>query len=452
MTRILLRRAFVLLFLCSGSSLHAADRQDPAALAAAVAPYLDDAALVVIHLDTTRLDLAPAVARVKEMFTGMGTPQQRAAAIADTDKTVAAVGKWAADFNAAGARDCYAVVSMSGFPEFPIYVVVPLPAGANAEAVGKLLEVGSAPGLDAHASVRKDVVLWGRKAMTDRIAAMKAPSPRPDLAKAFEAAGDTAVQVAFVPSEDARKVLAELAPDVPDGPFAGEGQTVAKGIQWGVLGANLSPGVSFALTIQSPDAPAADRLADLIDRALGMARVMITRAAAQSPDGARLVGDIDALIKAFTPKVATDRLTLALDADQSLKLTAIILPALAKAREQSKQVQTLSNIRQILLGCIMFANDHANQFPPDLLAMTKSADLPAVVLRNPRNPEEDIGFAYVQPMRGTANGAQQVVVYEVFDKPPARIAVGFADGHAEVMDYARFQKALEQSKARNGAK
>jgi prepilin-type processing-associated H-X9-DG protein len=44
-------------------------------------------------------------------------------------------------------------------------------------------------------------------------------------------------------------------------------------------------------------------------------------------------------------------------------LIAILLPALRRAREAAKQVQCLSNIRQISTACIMFANEHNGLMP-----------------------------------------------------------------------------------------
>ncbi len=55
-------------------------------------------------------------------------------------------------------------------------------------------------------------------------------------------------------------------------------------------------------------------------------------------------------------------------------------------------------------------------------------------------------------MRGIGNTAEQVIAYETFDngKPPRDIVVGFADGHVALMQHARFEQLLAQSKARNG--
>ena len=91
-------------------------------------------------------------------------------------------------------------------------------------------------------------------------------------------------------------------------------------------------------------------------------------------------------------------------------------------------------------------------FQAGLKREQRASNLKVTMLRNPRAPEKELGYVYLRPAKGTAAPANQVVVYEAWDKPPPVLAVGFADGHAEMMDYGRFEKALAESKARNEAK
>jgi hypothetical protein len=443
--------AMLLMTLVTMTTARAAEKYDPAALAKTIEPYLDDATLFVGHVDMTRVDLLPAVTRVKELFPRMGTPVEQAAALADVDRGIAAAQKWIADFTKAGGRDCFVVSSMSGFPDFPLFVVVPLENGADAQAIVKLLGPPDKGDPTAQAQVRDNVILWGRKATLDRLATLKAPA-RPELVKAFKAAGDSAAQGLYVPSADTRKVLAEMLPSAPQGPFAGTGGSVAREILWTAQGMDLSPKLVFNVVMQTPDAASAASLSDTINKGIALGKQLLAREVQKFPEAGRMVGDLDAMAKAFTPAVAGDRLTLHLDMDQSLKLTAIILPAMAKAREQATRMRSLSSLRQVLLACIVYANDHKNEFPADLKTLLKTADLPAEALRNPRAPEKETGYVYVRPTKGASAPAEQVVAYEAWDQPPSAIAVGFADGHAEIMEFARFEKALTESKARNEAK
>jgi hypothetical protein len=450
-SRLITCAAVFLLTLATSPAARAAEKYDPAALAKTIAPYLDEGTLFVAHADMTRIDLLPAVTRVKQLFPRMGTPAEQAAAMADVDRAIAAAQKWIADFTKAGGRDIFAVVSMSGFPDSPILIVVPVEKGGDAQAIVKLLGPPDPADATATAQVRDNVILWARKTTLDHLANIK-PTPYPDLAKIFQAAGDTAVQALYVPSPDTRKVLAEMLPNPQQGPFAGAGGSISRELVWLAQGMDLSPKLTFNVVMQTPGAASAAALSDTLNKAIDLGKQMMVREMQRFPELARMLGDADALAKAFTPTVAGDRLTLRLDTDNALKLTSVILPAVAKAKEQSLRVRSLSNLRQITLACIMYANEHKDQFPPDLQTVQKTNQLPAEVLRNPRAADKPIGYVYLQP-KGNAPPAEQLVAYEAFDQPPpSNVAASFADGHAEIMDYPRFQRALAESKARNDAK
>lgn len=444
--------AVLLLTLAATPIVRAAEKSDPAALAKTIAPYLDEGTLFVAHADMTRVNLLPAVTRVKELFPRIGTPAEQAAAMADVDRAVAGAQKWIADFTKAGGRDIFAVVSMSGFPDSPLLIAVPVEKGGDAQAIVKLL----GPPADnadptAQAQVRDNVILWARKPTLDHLATLK-PTSYPDLPKVFEAAGDSAIQALYVPSPDTRKVLAEMLPNPQEGPFANAGSSISKELIWIAQGMNLAPKLSLNMVMQTPDAASAAALSDTLNRGIDLGKQMMVREVKRWPEAGRLLGDADALAKAFTPAVTGDRLTLQLDTDNALKLSGFILPAMAKAREQSLRVRSLSNLKQITMACIMYANEHKDQFPPDLETVRKINELPPEILRNPRAADKAIGYVYLQPMRGNIAPAEQIVAYEAFDQPPSSIAAAFADGHAEIMDYPSFAKALAESKARNEAK
>src|SRR5213080_1641412 len=123
MKRMLATCAAMFLMLLPTTTAYGAEKYDPAALAKTIEPYLDDATLFVAHVDMTRVDLLPAITRVKELFPRLGTPAEQAAALADFDKAIGAAQQWIADFTKAGGRDVFAVMSMSGFPDFPVLLV-----------------------------------------------------------------------------------------------------------------------------------------------------------------------------------------------------------------------------------------------------------------------------------------------------------------------------------------
>lgn len=57
-------------------------------------------------------------------------------------------------------------------------------------------------------------------------------------------------------------------------------------------------------------------------------------------------------------------------------LAAMLLPALARAREQARRTSCKSNLKQIGLACLMYSNDYGGAFP------TGSVDLPSATVKN----------------------------------------------------------------------
>src|SRR5437667_10777822 len=51
-------------------------------------------------------------------------------------------------------------------------------------------------------------------------------------------------------------------------------------------------------------------------------------------------------------------------------LASLLLPALSGAKEQARNVQCLSNLRQIGVGMLLYVDDNHDRFPPKLLAVT----------------------------------------------------------------------------------
>ena len=58
----------------------------------------------------------------------------------------------------------------------------------------------------------------------------------------------------------------------------------------------------------------------------------------------------------------------------------LLLPALAKAKDQAQRVQCVNNLKQIGLAARMWSEDHNNIFPPDFLSMAGGLGSPKVLI------------------------------------------------------------------------
>src|SRR5262249_26068274 len=189
-----------------GPALAADKKFDPQARARTIAPYLDEEAITVAHLDVTRLDPKALFAKLVDI--GAVTTKEGS-------EPRQAMAQWIKRFTRAGGKDIYLVASLADLN--PVhgpggFVIVPVAEGADAEALTRL--VGAPFATNSKLGDGKVVVFGGSKADLKRLKSLQAPK-RPELPKAFAAAGDTAAQFLVLPTFDNRRVLEEGMPMLP---------------------------------------------------------------------------------------------------------------------------------------------------------------------------------------------------------------------------------------------
>src|SRR5262245_33526563 len=243
-----MRKLLALLFVTAiAVPVWAADKFDPEARAKVIAPFLDNQTIGVGHVDVTRL----SVERIASAIGEVGKIEA-----AELEKPKKETADWLAAFTKAGGKEIYVVLStrdiLAGNEPF---FVIPLSEQANEEALGKLM--ASNPRIK-HTQIGKALVI-GSEATLDRVREIK-PSERPDLAKAFAAAGDTTAQFLLLPSEDNRKVVEQMLPTLPKDLGGGATKPFTRGIQWSAVGLDGPPKISAKLVVQAPDAAAAKEL------------------------------------------------------------------------------------------------------------------------------------------------------------------------------------------------
>ena len=147
---------------------------------------------------------------------------------------------------------------------------------------------------------------------------------------------------------------------------------------------------------------------------------------------------------------------------------ALLYPALLKARSQATQVASMSNLRMISVGVIMYANDHKGYLPPDLQTTYKYVKSPKVFrhpanqrpVPNPQNLDAESDYVYVysgktDPATGQAyrmsriqRAAQCIALHEKLEfARDGRILVAFLDGHVERITLAEFKAQLAKRAA-----
>jgi prepilin-type processing-associated H-X9-DG protein len=159
--------------------------------------------------------------------------------------------------------------------------------------------------------------------------------------------------------------------------------------------------------------------------------------------------------------IASDPMISAIYAEPAL--VAILLPALNRAREQANRVKSASNLKQIGLAAMMYANSHQNRFPPDLAALAKDEDLTAMVFVNPRTSaqpppappadpkalaqwvQEHSDYVWVGGGKTTAATAETVLAYEKPESVSEGVNILYGDGHVEWLAMPEAQEQIQKA-------
>jgi hypothetical protein len=278
---------------------------DPAARAKAIAPLLDARVLLVAHVDLSRV----GPEQVREVVGKLGVPP------GELDAPLGGAEEKRAALLAAGCKDFYAVMSLTHVIPF---VACPL-EGYGAEAM--LVQVVGG------GEVVGDIFVVGPQPVQEGLRNMR-PAPCPELAKAFEAAGDTAAQAVLFLTPDSRRVIEETAPPVPvDGESVPIGGLVQR-MRWAVVSVNPPPEASVELVVQSQDAAGAQALAADLNR--------IRAAAAASKTLLRDVPALRDVLEQVEAVAEEDRVAVTLDGTAlDMLLSEVVGPSLRRTQPEA---------------------------------------------------------------------------------------------------------------------
>ena len=336
-----------LLFLCIPAAALAQTGFDPAARVAAIAPFLDEHTIAVGHVELKKLDPAAAVKTIGEL-----APDEDAEFQKRLSEMEAGVKTMLKVMGEAGISDVYLVVSIADVPQSPPFIVAPVKGGDVEKAAEMLFEFSRFP---ARAAMHGAAVC-GSEATIERLKTMKAV-PRPELAKAFALAGDTAAQFVFAPTEDTRRVLREMLPRLPDELGGGSGKMLADGVQWAVISANAPPKLSLDVRVQSKDEDSAAALRGLVMSGIQLFREKskLEEAKPEEREAA------EAVLRLITPQVKGTQLVISHVQDDAevQKLLQTLVPAVQAARSRG---QSGNNLKQIALALHNYHDVHG-QFP-----------------------------------------------------------------------------------------
>lgn len=319
----------------------AAEKFDAEARARAIAPYIDGRTVAIAHVDLTRID----VDALLDWAIEVGHLEAK-----EIEEPRRESRGWLNDLIKTGGKELYVVVSLADLPFEPPLVIVPLAADAEDQAVRRVL--GRVKAFEQlHFETFDHALIGGSASARKRLRGAKSAA-RPELAKAFAAAGDTTAQLVLLPTPDTRRVVDELLPMLP--PQAGGGSTrpLTHGLRWAAVAVDLPPKLSLRLVIQSPDADSAGRLKDLL--------IQILNTLAAQREALDLQPDLGRLAEVFVPRVEGNRLTLSLE-DKELKA---FLPTMVQRTYQNAQRRVMMNkLKQLGIAMHNHVGTYKGRFP-----------------------------------------------------------------------------------------
>jgi hypothetical protein len=315
----------------------AADPFDPADRTRALAGLIEEETIALVRIDLARTDLDGLEKTLAALV-----PSQKN----DVTDLAGRMKAFQQACRKAGGSEVVAVFSSEELPEIS-FVSIPLKDGADVKALSALLERH----LPAGCVVQKrgGSLFAGPRQAIERQAKGK-PSARPELSEAVKAAGDTAVQVLLLPTAHHRRVIdAAGRVPLPEGSV----RVLTRGVRWAALGLDVGAKPGAVLTMQSADAAAAKKLADLIatsvDRAGKMAVLGEDR-----PLKDLFRKDFEAATTALKPKVAGSRVTLQVSEPDAVRALAALADNLldrTRGLERSGE-----QMRKIVLAVVMYSD------------------------------------------------------------------------------------------------
>jgi hypothetical protein len=314
-------------------------RFDPEARAKALAPYLDEQTLAVLRLDLTRPDAEAVALKIAEILWDTGDATDRAPPLR----------KWRADFTKAGGTELYLLFDLDTLLTAPL-VVAPLGPAARGKDIAALLASGPFLPRGQYQQIPGAVAGGGPRAL-ERLRDRQ-PAPRPYLAKAFAAAGDTTAQLLLVPTADARRVVEEILPVLPKEIGGGPSTVLTRGVLWAAVGIQGPPRVGLNVVVQSQDAAAARKLHDWLGDAL--------QALGRLKEVQRLFPHFDKVRVAIRPRVEGDQLTFKLSEAEA---AALLKPLTREARLSDGRERSSRNLKGIALALLTYVNANQRMLP-----------------------------------------------------------------------------------------
>ncbi len=407
----------------------------------AVEPFVGEHTFLVARFDVHALDaraIESGLVRFLEQVEELKT--QREKTKRETAEALAIAADWREQFAAAGGKAMY--LHMHVGPVQEPFIVVPMAPGADQDALITVMKAFGGEG-QTEAVVLHNCVVASSPQMVETMEAF-IPADRPEIAAFLRSPQRSPIELFFAPSMGVRGMMGLLTTQIPDDVARHAASTITQDMKVTQLSLSPWPKLSFELVMQGQSVEAAGRLNEVINGMFN--RVVEVNQAEPAPLKA-----VPEAMRLLTPKLAEDKVTIALDHAQSERLLTLFVEPLKAARTAARQVQTVAQVRQLTVAALTFAMDN-DTLPTELdqlrpyvssaifLSPLSDTTLPADfdAWDGPKRRDwlaRHASFVLVPyPNRkfSTLTNTGKMVLFIEKSLPNAeRVAIGFADGHVE---------------------
>jgi hypothetical protein len=299
----------ILLSAAAATLVAAAERPQPAQIAATIAPLLDEQAMLVVHADYGSLDTEAIVVPIGKLL-------GEHAAMAEAALRPAVVLFQA--LKDAGSKEGFFVTSVADIPKYPGLVMVPLPDNADAKTVGASL--GKLPVNEGFRveQIGNAMISAGPETL-ERLKKI-IPDARPHLVDALAAVNDAPLKIVFTPPTYFRPVIEQTLPELPEVAGGGPSTILTAGVQWAAVGVMLEPQPSIRVVVQSESPEAAAAVAKKFGEVCELVR--------RNEKVRTRLPEMDQILTMLSPSVENDRVVLILNEENGRlpKLVESVLP------------------------------------------------------------------------------------------------------------------------------
>ncbi|HTW94766.1 MAG TPA: hypothetical protein VMD30_08240 [Tepidisphaeraceae bacterium] len=411
--------ASLLLLLASAGPLRADD--------AAIKPYIGDTTIVVVRIDVQKFDLDAIKTWHDQIFqkTFGKQPTPMSAPLAKMLPTI----RQAMDAMVkARGGVAYIVFNFDLRGAWSVLVIPVTPGTDTTELSSLLLKHGQAqPDLTLETATIGSALVYGPIASVERMKTAQ-PADRPELMSALAAAPDAPVNIAFAPPV-ALKIMAMTAAPRAQGAMAVILGPLMQNMDWLSVSANLPPQESLTLQLAAKDAQGATTIAVALQPLLDQLR--------QNQEMAPLAG-------LLAPIQKENMLTIDIPtAAMEKTVIPIVSKAIVAAMANAVVSQSAAHLKQLLIGCFMYSNEHQGQWPDKLDDIAGEVPNFDQLLINPTRPQAKPGYIYVKPDPAATLAPDQVIV--LYEPPDGQkpVAIGYEDGHVQIYPAQQAQDLLK---------